>query len=70
VTKKFAELIIEELRTKKTPINPRSTFPIAVYRTLAENGVIIAHPGRTSFAFFSTDQTKDSSLVNRLYKVF
>jgi hypothetical protein len=61
---------MEEFKTKKTPINPRSTLPIAVYRTRPEKGVIIAHPGKTSLAFFSTDQTNDSSLVKRLYNVF
>jgi hypothetical protein len=66
VTKKLAELTIEEFKTKKTPINPRSTFPIAVYLIRDENGVIIAQPGKTSLAFFSTDQTKDSSLPNLL----
>lgn len=62
VTKKFAELTIEEFRTKKTPINPISTFPIAVNLVLAENGVIIAHPGNTSLALRSTDQKTPSSL--------
>ena len=30
VTKKLAELTIEEFNTKNTPMRPRSTFPIAV----------------------------------------
>jgi hypothetical protein len=61
VTKKFAELTIEEFKTRNTPINPISTLPIAVKRVRAENGVIIAHPGKTSFAFRSTAQTTESS---------
>jgi len=63
VTKKFAELTIEELITIKTPIRPISTLPIAVNRVLAENGVIIAQPGKTSLAFRSTDQKTPSSLT-------
>jgi hypothetical protein len=59
----LAELTIEELRTKKTPINPISTFPIAVKRVRAEKGVIIAHPGKTSFAFLSIAQKIPSSSV-------
>lgn len=70
VTKKLAELIIEEFNTKKTPINPISTFPIAVNLVLAENGVIIAHPGNTSLALRSTAQTTESSSRYRRYKVF
>lgn len=70
VTKKFDELTIDEFRTKKTPIRPKSTLPIAVYLTRPEKGVIIAQPGKTSFAFFSTDHTKDSSLPNLRYRVF
>lgn len=56
MTKKLAELTIEEFSTKKTPISPRSTLPIAVNRVRAEKGVIIAQPGKTSLAFRSTDQ--------------
>lgn len=70
VTKKLAELIIEEFKTSKTPIRPISTFPIAVKRVLEENGVIIAHPGRRSFAFLSIDQKTPSSLTYRLKRVF
>lgn len=70
VTKKFAELTIEELSTKKTPIKPISTFPIAVKRVRAEKGVIIAHPGKTSLAFRSTAQKTPSSLTYRWYNVF
>jgi hypothetical protein len=70
VTRKFEELTIEEFNTRKTPIKPKSTLPIAVYLTRLEKGVIIAHPGSTSLAFFSTDHTKDSSLPKRLYRVF
>ena len=39
-----------------------STFPIAVNLDRAENGVIMAQPGNTSFAFRSTAQTTESSL--------
>lgn len=60
--RKLAELTIEEFKTKKTPIRPMSTFPIAVKRDRAEKGVIMAHPGKTSFAFLSTAQTTESSL--------
>jgi hypothetical protein len=66
VTRKFAELTIEEFNTRNTPINPKSTLPIAVYLTLPENGVIMAQPGRTSLAFFSTDHIRDSSFANLL----
>jgi hypothetical protein len=61
VTKKLAELTMDEFKTKKTPINPMSTFPIAVKRVRAEKGVIIAHPGKTSFAFRSMAQKIPSS---------
>ena len=63
VTKKFAELTMEEFKTKNTPISPISTFPIAVKRVRAAKGVIIAHPGKTSLAFRSMDQTMESSLT-------
>jgi hypothetical protein len=52
---------MEEFKTKNTPKRPMSTLPIAVKRDLAENGVIIAHPGNTSLAFLSTAQTTESS---------
>jgi len=52
---------MEEFKTRKTPINPISTFPIAVKRERAEKGVIIAHPGKTSLALRSTAQTTESS---------
>lgn len=61
---------MEEFKTKKTPIRPISTFPIAVNLVLAEKGVIIAHPGNTSLAFLSTAQTTESSLRYLLYNVF
>jgi hypothetical protein len=57
------ELPIEEFKTRKTPISPKSTLPIAVKRVRAEKGVIIAHPGKTSLAFRSKDQTNPSSLT-------
>jgi len=62
VTRKLAELTIEEFRTRNTPIRPMSTLPIAVNRVRAEKGVIMAHPGSTSFALRSTAQTTESSL--------
>jgi hypothetical protein len=61
VTKKFDEATIEAFITKNTPNNPKSTLPIAVNRVRAENGVIIAHPGRRSLAFLSTAHTVESS---------
>jgi len=61
VTRKFAPLIIEELRTNSTPISPISTLPIAVKRTREEKGVIIAHPGNKSLALRSIDQKTPSS---------
>jgi hypothetical protein len=70
VTKKLAELTIEEFNTKKTPISPISTLPIAVNLVLEANGVIIAHPGKTSLAFRSIAQNKDSSFTYLLYNVF
>jgi hypothetical protein len=53
VTKKLAELTIEAFMARNTPIRPTSTFPIAVKRVRAENGVTIAQPGNKSFAFRS-----------------
>jgi hypothetical protein len=70
VIKKFDEATIDEFNTRKTPIKPKSTFPIAVNRVLAEKGVIMAQPGKTSFALRSTDQTVESSLIYLLCKVF
>ena len=61
--KKLDDATIDELRTKKTPSKPKSTFPIAVKRVLAEKGVIIAQPGKTSLALRSTDQTVESSFM-------
>ena len=52
---------MEEFKTKNTPKRPISTLPIAVKRDRAEKGVIIAQPGKTSFAFRSTAQTTESS---------
>jgi len=57
----LAPLIIDEFKTKKTPINPISVLPTAVNRVLAEKGVIIAHPGKRSLAFLSIDQNTPSS---------
>ena len=57
VTKKLAELTIEALIAKKTPMRPISVFPIAVNLVLAEKGVTIAQPGKRSFAFLSIDHT-------------
>ncbi len=53
--------MIEEFRTKKTPIRPISVFPIAVNLVLDEKGVIIAQPGNKSLAFRSIDQNTPSS---------
>jgi len=61
VTKKLAPLIIDEFRTKNTPIRPISVLPTAVNLVLAEKGVIIAHPGKRSLAFRSIDQKTPSS---------
>ena len=61
VTKKFADVTMEEFKTRNTPISPISTLPIAVNRARAEKGVIIAQPGKTSFAFRSTAHTTESS---------
>jgi hypothetical protein len=55
VTKKFAELTIDALSAKNTPINPTSVFPTAVNRVLAENGVTIAQPGSKSFVLRSIE---------------
>jgi hypothetical protein len=70
VTRKFAELTIEEFRTKRTPMSPMSVLPTAVKRVLAEKGVTIAHPGRRSLAFRSIDHITPSSPRYLLYKVF
>jgi hypothetical protein len=70
VTKKLAELTIEAFITISTPIKPISVRPIAVNLVRAEKGVIIAQPGNKSLAFLSIDQTRLSSPVKRLYKVF
>jgi hypothetical protein len=66
VTRKLAELTIEALITRKTPIKPTSILPIAVNLVLEENGVIIAQPGNKSLAFLSTECTSVSSEVKRL----
>ena len=55
VTKKFAELTIDALIAKKTPIKPISIRPIVVNLVLEENGVIIAQPGSKSLAFLSIE---------------
>jgi hypothetical protein len=55
VTKKLAELTIEALSAKKTPIRPTSTLPTAVNLVLAEKGVTIAQPGRRSLVFRSIE---------------
>ena len=59
--KKFDDATIDEFKTKKTPIRPKSTLPIAVKRVRAEKGVIIAQPGKTSLALRSIAQTTESS---------
>jgi len=50
-----------------TTQRPISIFPTKVYLVLEENGVIIAHPGIKSFAFFSTTQSNSDSFVIFLY---
>lgn len=55
MTKKLAELTIEALIARKTPMSPTSTLPIAVNLVLAEKGVTIAHPGSRSLAFRSME---------------
>jgi hypothetical protein len=55
VTKKLAELTIEALSAKNTPIKPTSTLPTAVNLVLAEKGVTIAQPGRRSLVFLSIE---------------
>jgi hypothetical protein len=70
VTKKFAELTIEALMAKKTPMRPMSVLPTAVYRVRAENGVTIAQPGSRSLVLRSIDQTNPSSPVKRRNNVF
>ena len=55
VTKKFAELTIEALSAKNTPINPISVLPTAVNLVRAENGVTIAHPGNKSLVLRSIE---------------
>ena len=52
---------LRNLKLKKTPSSPKSTFPIAVNLVRAEKGVIIAQPGNKSLAFLSTAQTTESS---------
>ena len=54
---------MDEFKTKNTPVRPISTLPIAVKRVRAENGVIMAQPGKTSLALRSTDQTIESSFT-------
>ena len=70
MTRKFAELTIEALIARNTPIRPTSTFPIAVKRVRAEKGVTIAQPGSKSLAFRSIEYTNPSSPVKRRYNVF
>jgi len=55
VTKKLAELTIEALIAKNTPIRPTSIRPIAVNLVLEEKGVIIAQPGNKSLALRSIE---------------
>jgi hypothetical protein len=66
VTKKFAELTIEALRAKKTPIRPTSVLPTAVNLVRAEKGVTIAQPGNKSLVLRSIEYIKFSSLIKRL----
>jgi hypothetical protein len=66
VTKKLAELTIEALIARNTPIKPTSIRPIAVNLVLEEKGVIIAQPGNKSLAFLSIEYIRLSSLKNLL----
>jgi hypothetical protein len=66
VTRKLAELTIDEFRAKKTPIRPTSVLPTAVNLVLAEKGVTIAQPGNKSLVLRSIEYTKFSSLTNLL----
>jgi hypothetical protein len=52
----LAELTIEALIARNTPIKPTSVLPIAVKRVRAEKGVTIAQPGSKSLALRSIDQ--------------
>jgi hypothetical protein len=61
---------MEAFITSSTPIKPISVRPIAVKRVRAEKGVIMAQPGIKSFALRSIDQTRPSSPVNLLYRLF
>lgn len=63
VTKKFAPLITEDIKTSKIAETPISTFPIAVKRVLEEKGVIMAQPGRRSLALRSIAQNIPFSLT-------
>lgn len=56
MTRKLAELTIEALIARNTPIKPTSVLPIAVKRVRAEKGVTIAQPGSKSLALRSIDQ--------------
>lgn len=62
--------MIDEFKTKKTPINPISVLPTAVKRVREEKGVIIAQPGNRSFALRSIDQKTPSSCEYLRNKVF
>jgi hypothetical protein len=66
VTKKLAELTIEALIARNTPIKPISVFPMAVNLVRAEKGVTMAHPGNRSLALRSIDQLYPSSPIKRL----
>ena len=68
VIKKFEQLIIDDSSVKTTTHKPMSVLPNNVYFGLDENGVIIAHPGIKSFAFFSTTHNKSEPLIYFLYK--
>ena len=69
VTKKLAELTIDALSARNTPISPTSTLPIVVNFGRDENGVIIAHPGIRSLEFRSIANTSESVFKNRRYRL-
>lgn len=69
VTKKFAELTIDALSAKNTPMRPTSTFPMVVNFVREEKGVTMAQPGIRSFEFRSMANTNESEFKKRLCKL-
>jgi hypothetical protein len=54
---------MEAINVIVTIATPISTFPTKVYLVRDEKGVINAHPGNKSFAFFSTIHITSFSLI-------